>query len=70
MVDIEQHALRAFEQDARTGLAHGVEALPHRLRKLQHVGRDILQLCQQRRAIDRRLAETGAQRIVMGAQAI
>ncbi len=70
MIDVEQHALRALEQDARTGLAHLLEPFPHRLRVLQHRGSDFAQLGKQRGPVDRRLVEPGAQRIVVGAQAI
>ncbi len=35
MVDVEQHALRALEQDAPAALQRGVEVAPHRPREGQ-----------------------------------
>jgi hypothetical protein len=70
VIDIEQHALRAFEQDACTRLAHLVEPLPHRLRELQHIGSDFTQALDQRGTVDRFLTEAGAQRVMVRAKPI
>ena len=70
VVDIEQHALRAFEQDAAAlglGIAQG---RPHRLDEGQHRWRDLVQLGDQRFAVDRRDAEADAQRVVVGEQPV
>jgi len=70
VIDIKQHSLRPFEQDARAGLAHFLQSLPHRLGKLQHEGRNLAQVCQQAFAVNRRLIETGAQSIMMRTETI
>ena len=70
MIDIEQHALRALEQDLGARAADLLEALPHRLGKAQHEGRDFAQFLEQRGAVHRRLAEACAQRVVVGAEAV
>src|SRR3546814_2447364 len=70
MIDVEQYALRAFEQDARAGLADLFQALPHRLRIFEHIVGDFGQVGDQARAVDRRFAEPGAQRVVMRGQAV
>ena len=67
MIDIEQHALRALEQDFRARFAHFLEPPPHRLGILQHVRRDLAQLRDQRGAIDRRFSEPGAQGVMVRA---
>src|SRR6185503_6882923 len=66
----EQHALGAFEQDALAGQAGLVERHPDGRRKLQHEVRDLAEVALEPGAVDRRLAESGAQRVVMGAEAI
>ena len=47
-----------------------VEVAPHRLGEGQHEAGDVGEVVQQPLAVDRRLAEAGAQRIVVGAQAV
>ena len=47
-----------------------VEVAPHRPGEGQHEIGDLGEIVQQPRAIDRRLAEAGAKRVVMGAQAV
>jgi hypothetical protein len=49
----------------RPRAARFVEHPPHRLGEGQHEAGDLAQLGDQRVAIDRRLAEAGAQRVVM-----
>ena len=70
VVHVEQHALRAFEQDAAAGLLFFVETAPDRLRELLHERRDFLELLQQFRPVDRRLVEPGPQRIVVRAKPV
>ena len=67
VVNVEQCALRAFEQDALARLARFVEHDPDGLGKGQHEGGDLAQIIEQARAVDRRLAKTGAQRVMMRA---
>ena len=47
-----------------------VQHPPHRLGEGQDEARDLAQLLDQRGAVDRRLAEAGSQRIVVGAEAV
>ena len=70
VIDIEQHALRAFEQYALAVAPRLVEAFPDRLGILQHRIGNFLQIIQQPLPVNRRLAKTGAQGIMMGAQPI
>ena len=70
MVDVEQHALRAFEQDAAAAAARLVEVAPYRLGERQHEIGDLGEVVQQPLAVDRRLAEAGAERVVVRAQAV
>ena len=70
MVDVQQHALRAFEQDLPAAAAAPVEVAPDRSREGQHETGDLAQVASKRVAIDRRLVEAGAQRVVMRAQAV
>ncbi len=70
MIDVEQDALRALEQDARAGLADFLQALPDGLRIFEHIVGDFGEVGDQLLAVDRRLAETGAQRIVVRGQAV
>ena len=70
MIDIEQHPLRAFEQDAAPPRARLGQIAPDRADERQHEARDLGQLGEQRGAVDRRLAEAGAQRVVMRGQPI
>ena len=68
MVDIQHHALRAFEQDAPPLTHLLVEQLPDRLGIGQNLRRDLQQFGLQRRAIRLRQVEADAQRTVMGQQ--
>ena len=70
MVDVEQHALRAFEQDALAVSPGLVELAPHGPGIGQDEVGDFAEVALQALAIDRRLAEAGAQRVVVRAQAI
>ena len=70
VVDVEKHALRAFEQHALALAQRDVEVAPHGLGEGQHELGDLGQIILQPFAVDRRLAEAGAERIVMRAQAI
>lgn len=70
MVDVEQHALRALEQDALAPCPRLVEVAPHRLGEGQDESGDLAQIGQQALAIDRRLAEPGAQRVMVRAQPV
>ena len=70
MIDIEQHALRAFEQDALALAQRLVEVAPDRLGEGQDEVGDLGEVVLQALAVDRRLAEAGAQRVVMRAQAV
>ena len=70
MVDVEHGGLRALEQDALAGGAQRVEPLPHILGEGQDLGRQLQQVGRELGGIDRRLAEAGAQRIVMRQQRV
>jgi len=70
VIDVEQHALRALEQDtvaARLGVA---QRPPHRFGVRQDEIGDVAQLCHQRGAVDRGLAEARAQRVVVRGQPV
>ena len=69
MIDIEQHALRAFEQYAIAPPAGVAQAFPNGLDIGQHGRGHIGQLLLQFRGIHRRHTKAGAQGIVMGEQA-
>src|SRR3546814_2715195 len=70
VIDSEQHALRAFEQDALARRPRIAQHPPGRLCERQYERRDLAQFPEQPRASDRRLAETGTQRGVVGGQEI
>ena len=70
MVDIEQRALRAFEQDALADAPLAVEQRPDRIDVRQHLRRDGLQLIAKLVGADLRLAEPAAKRIVVGEDAL
>ena len=70
VVDVEQHALRTFEQDAASARALFAQHLPHRRRELKHEFGNLAQIGNQSCAVDRRLAEPGAQRVVMRGQPV
>ena len=69
MIDIEQHALRALEQDALAGAALGVEQIPDGVHEGQDFRRDGEQFLAQRRDGDFRQTQPATQRIVMGERA-
>ncbi len=66
VVDVEQRALRAFEQDARALAALLVEQNPDRIHEGQDAIGDRGQLFHDRLVLDLGHAEAAAQRIVMG----
>ena len=68
MVDIEQRALRALEQDALAGAPLRIEQRPDRVGEGQHLGGDRLELVEQLAAVDLGDAEPAAQRVVMREQ--
>ena len=68
MVDVEQRALRALEQDAPALAALVVEQRPHRIHERQHLGRDRGELVIHGARLDLAHAEAAAQRVVMGQQ--
>ena len=70
VVDVEQHALRALEQDAPAGAPRFVEVAPDRAGEGQHEIGDRGEVAAEALAVDRRLAEAGAERVVVGAQAV
>ena len=70
MIHIEQHALRAFEQDALAFTPRGVERAPHRAREGEDGRRDLLERGNQRRPIHGQNAEARAQRVMMREQPV
>ena len=70
MVDVEQHALRALEEDALAVATRLVDVAPHRPRKGEDEVGDLRKVAFEAVSIDRRLAEPGAKRIMMRAKAI
>ena len=70
MVDVEKDALGAFEQDPLAVAAGLVEIPPDGAGEGQNEVRDVGQVGAEALAVDRRLAEAGAKRVVMGAQAV
>jgi len=70
VVDVEQRALRALEQNAFTLAPLGVEQRPYRIHIRQHLRRDRSEMLVDRGAIELGHAETAAQRIVMRQQAV
>ena len=70
MVDVEQRALRALEQNALAGAALAVEQVPGHVDERQDLGRDLGKLAHQRLFGDLRLAEPAAQRVVVHEDAI
>ncbi len=68
MIDVEQDALRALEQDTLAGLLGLVERHPHRLGIGEHDVGNLAKVAEQALAVDRRFAEAGAERIVVRAQ--
>ena len=69
MVDVEQRALRALEQDALAGAAQVVQQLVGRRHIGQHLRRRRHQFVLDRRRRRRRQAHAAPQRLVMGEQA-
>ena len=70
VIDVEQHALRALEQDPFAGEPGFVERLPDRAGEAKHEFGDLAEIALESGPVDRRLAEAGTQRIVMCAQAV
>ena len=70
MVDVEQRALRALEQDALALAALEVEQPPHRFGVGQQLRRQRGQLLQDCRAVDFLQIEAAAQRVVMRQQPV
>ena len=70
MINIKQHPLRAFEQDPPAFAPRRVERRPGRPGEGEHEIGDFTQVALQPRPIDRRLAEAGAQRVVVGAKPV
>ena len=70
MVDVEQRALRALEQNALALAALLVEQPPHRFGVRQKFWRQRGQLFQDSRAVDLGQIEPAAQRVVMRQQAV
>ncbi len=70
MVDVEQHALRAFEQDPLAAAQRHIEVAPNRLGEGQDEIGDFGEVVAQPLAVDRRLAEAGAERVMVGAQPV
>ncbi len=70
MVDVEQGALRAFEQDALARRLRLVERQPDGLHEREDEAGDVTQFRHQRVAVDRLLVEACAQGVVVGGQAI
>ena len=69
VIDVEQRALRTFEQDALALAALLIEQRPHRIHERQHGGRHGLEFLAHLPRVDRIEPETLAQRVVMGQQA-
>ena len=70
MVDVEQDALRALEQDPPAAPSGLVEVAPYRPRERQYELGDFGEVVLEPLAIDRWLAEAGAQGIMVRAQAV
>ena len=70
MVDVEQRALRALEQDALALAALEVEQPPYRFGIGQQLGRQRGQFLQDALAVDLFEIEPAAQRVVMRQQAV
>src|SRR3546814_1895564 len=70
LVDIEQHALRALEQDALAPRPRIIQRQPDGPRELKHELGDLAQVRLQPCAIDGTLAEAGAEGIVMSAEPV
>ena len=69
MIDVEQRALRALEQNALAGAPRAIEQLEGRRHVWQHLGRDGEELLLDRLGRRRREAHAAAQGIVMREQA-
>ena len=70
MVDIEQGALRALEQDALALAPRQIEQRPHRVDVGENLRRDLGELSAQIVGRDLGLAEPAAKRIVVGEDAL
>jgi hypothetical protein len=70
MIDVEQHALRAFEQDSAPPESGFVEVAPNRAREGQYEIGDFGEVFAKSLAIDGWLAEPRAQSVVVRAEAV
>ncbi len=70
MIDIQQHALRAFKQNLCASPAHFLQPLPNRLRKPHHEWRNLFELCQQSRPIHRGLIKACTQGVMVRAKPV
>ena len=70
VVDVEQHALRAFKQDPAALASRLVEIDPDRTSKLENEVGDLGEVGLEPLAVDRGMAETGTQRIMMCAKPV
>ncbi len=68
VIDVEQRALRAFEQNTLTLAPLDVEQRPDRIHVRQNLRRDRGEILVDRRTVEFRKPEATAQRIVMGKQ--
>ncbi|HYI48966.1 MAG TPA: hypothetical protein VEX35_10925 [Allosphingosinicella sp.] len=70
VIDVEQHTLRAFEQDPPAAQPRLVQGDPHRPGEAQHEIGDFPEVAHQPGAVDPLLAEAGAERVVVRADAV
>src|SRR4051794_256843 len=70
MIDIEQDALRALEQNAAAALKGRIEIAPDRTGEGQNEIGDFPEIVKQPLSVYRRLVEAGTKRIVMRTQPI
>ena len=70
MIDVEEYALRAFEEDPAAPASGLVQVAPDRPRELEDEIGDFGEVVAEPLAVYRRLSEARAKRIVMGAEAI
>ena len=68
MVDVEQRALRALEQNAFSLAPPRIEQRPHHIHERQHFGGQRRKIVVNILAVDRLEVETAAQRVVMRKQ--
>ena len=70
MVDVEQDALCALEEDAASTAGSLVEVAPDGSRELQHEIGNLGEVVAKSLTIDRRLSKTGPKRVMMRAEAV